>query len=104
MFHHHLSRRKKENTDCIINLIGEIVLGENEADARLQKYLDALENPHIEYLSIKLSTLYSQMNSLDMEGTIRILVDRLSLLFRQALHYPSSDGSSKFINLRNNFV
>jgi len=99
VFHHHLSRRKKENTDCIINLIGEIVLGENEADARLQKYLDALENPHIEYLSIKLSTLYSQMNSLDMEGTIRILVDRLSLLFRQALHYPSSDGSSKFINL-----
>ena len=99
IFHRHLQQRRKQQTDCIVNLIGEIVLGESEAEARMQKYLHALEDPNIEYLSIKLSTLYSQMNSLNMEGTIEVLVDRLSRLFRQAVHHPTTEGKSKFINL-----
>lgn len=99
LFHRHLQQRSKENTDCIVNLIGEIVLGEQEADARLQKYLNALADPHIEYLSIKLSTLFSQMNSLDMEQTVEILSQRLTHLFRQAMKYRNRDGQSKFINL-----
>ena len=99
IFHRHLQRRLRENTDCIVNLIGEIVLGEQEAEARLQKYLNALADPHIEYLSIKLSTLYSQMNSLDMEHTLEVLGERLSQLFVQALLHKTRKGASKFINL-----
>ena len=99
LFHRHLQQRAKDNTDCIVNLIGEIVLGEQEAEARLQKYLAALSDPHIEYLSIKLSTLFSQMNSLDMEHTVQVLSQRLAQLFRQAMKHKTRNGESKFINL-----
>ncbi len=98
-FNQHLKKRQNQNIDCIVNLIGEIVLGEKEAEARLQKYLTALADPHIELLSIKLSTLSSQLNSLDMDGTVGELVPRLSQLFDQALTHPTREGVSKFINL-----
>jgi RHH-type proline utilization regulon transcriptional repressor/proline dehydrogenase/delta 1-pyrroline-5-carboxylate dehydrogenase len=102
-FDKHLEKRKQEGVSNIANLIGEVVLGEEEAQFRMNKYKHALANPNIEFLSIKLSTLYSQMNSLNMEGTLEILVERLSELFQQALDHPRElpDGStiSKFINL-----
>jgi RHH-type proline utilization regulon transcriptional repressor/proline dehydrogenase/delta 1-pyrroline-5-carboxylate dehydrogenase len=102
-FENHLKRRKTEDVSNIANLIGEVVLGEAEAQSRMEKYQAALANPHIEYLSIKLSTLYSQMSSLDMEGTLRVLTERLSELFRQAQAHPRTleDGTQlcKFINL-----
>ncbi|MEQ9824239.1 MAG: bifunctional proline dehydrogenase/L-glutamate gamma-semialdehyde dehydrogenase [Puniceicoccaceae bacterium] len=98
-FHQHLSQRRRSNTQCIVNLIGEMVLGETEAQQRLQTYASALEDPQIDYLSIKLSTLYSQMNSLDMEGTVRVLTERLSKLFRVALQHRTQEGRNPFINL-----
>ncbi|NQY92590.1 MAG: bifunctional proline dehydrogenase/L-glutamate gamma-semialdehyde dehydrogenase, partial [Campylobacteraceae bacterium] len=86
-----------------INLIGEIVLGEEEADERMEKYLNALSNPNIDYLSIKISTIYSQINALDFENTVEVLVEKLTKVYTQAVKHPyiKPDGSqeNKFINL-----
>jgi RHH-type proline utilization regulon transcriptional repressor/proline dehydrogenase/delta 1-pyrroline-5-carboxylate dehydrogenase len=102
-FNNHLIKRKKEGTRVNINIIGEIVLGEEEANERMQKYLKALSNPNIDYLSIKISTIYSQINPLDFENTVSILVEKLTKVYLQAQKYPyiSPDGttSNKFINL-----
>ncbi len=99
-FGKHLQKRKKQGVHCISNLIGEIVLGEEEAESRMHKYLEALKNPDIEYLSIKLSTLYSQINTLNFEGTVEVLVDRLSKLFHAAQENATRDTSqAKYINL-----
>lgn len=102
-FNEHLEKRKKEGTRININLIGEVVLGENEAEERIQKYLKALENPNIDYISIKISTIYSQINSMDFEGTVAILVKKLTRIYEQAKKYPyiAPDGTkiNKFINL-----
>ncbi len=102
-FNKHLQKRKSENTRVNINLIGEVVLGENEANERIEKYLKALSNPNIDYLSIKVSTIFSQINPLDFENTVNILVKKLTKLYTQAQKYQyiKEDGTkqNKFINL-----
>jgi RHH-type proline utilization regulon transcriptional repressor/proline dehydrogenase/delta 1-pyrroline-5-carboxylate dehydrogenase len=102
-FNKHLVERKKEGTRVNINLIGEIVLGEQEANERIEKYLKALENPNIDYLSIKASTIYSQINALDFENSVEELVEKLSRIYKQAKKYPyiAPDGtkSNKFVSI-----
>jgi RHH-type transcriptional regulator, proline utilization regulon repressor / proline dehydrogenase / delta 1-pyrroline-5-carboxylate dehydrogenase len=102
-FNEHLVKRKQEGTRVNINLIGEVVLGEQEAQERIEKYLKALKNPNIDYISIKISTIYSQINALNFENTVNILVEKLSKIYAQAKKYPyiAPDGtqSNKFINL-----
>ncbi|MGB6329335.1 MAG: bifunctional proline dehydrogenase/L-glutamate gamma-semialdehyde dehydrogenase [Halarcobacter sp.] len=102
-FNKHLIMRKEEGTRVNINLIGEVVLGEEEASERMEKYLKALSNPNIDYISIKISTIYSQISALDFEHTVEVLVEKLSKIYAQAVKYPyiKPDGTktNKFINL-----
>lgn len=102
-FNAHLQKRKKEGTRVNVNLIGEVVLGEEEAKSRVSKYLELLKNPNVDYISIKISTIFSQINPLSYEKTIEHLVQRLSEIFLQAKRYPyiNREGKeqNKFINL-----
>ncbi len=102
-FNKHLKMRKNEGTRVNVNLIGEVVLGEEEAEERVQKYLKAISNPNIDYISIKISTIYSQINPLDFEQTVEVLVKKLTRIYEQAKKYeytaPDGTKSNKFINL-----
>lgn len=99
----HLQNRRSHNTRVNINLIGEAVLGEAEAQMRMDKYLEALENPNIDYLSIKISTLYSQISPIAYEHTVHELTPRLARIFLQAKKHPFKNAKGgmeyKFINL-----
>ncbi len=102
-FNKHLVKRKEEGTRVNINLIGEVVLGEKEAEERIQKYLKALQNPNIDYISIKISTIFSQISALDFDYTVEVLVEKLTRIYEQAKKYsctlPDGTKSNKFINL-----
>lgn len=99
----YLQKRKMENVRVNINHLGEAVLGEEEARFRLQSYLEALREPEIEYISVKISTIFSQIQPLAFEYTINTLKDRLSQLYRTAGEnlFRRKDGTlvSKFVNL-----
>ena len=99
----HLIKRKREGTRINLNLIGEVVLGEEEAEERIEKYLKVLENPNVDYISIKISTLFSQINALAYEETVEELVKRLSRIYAQAKKYSFTNAkgeqANKFINL-----
>lgn len=103
VFQAHLHKRKAENVRMNINHLGEAVLGEEEALFRLATYLEDLRSPDIEYISVKISTVYSQISSLAFDYTVRILIDRLSQLFRvaKAHYFIRRNGSRvpKFVNL-----
>ena len=60
------------------------VLGEEEARRRLETYIADMKNPDVEYISVKISTLYSQISSLAFEHTVGIMVERLSQIYRVA--------------------
>jgi RHH-type proline utilization regulon transcriptional repressor/proline dehydrogenase/delta 1-pyrroline-5-carboxylate dehydrogenase len=99
----HLAKRKAEGVRMNINHIGEAVLGEEEAGGRLRGYLADLENPAIEQISIKISTIYSQIQPLAFDQTIDELVKRLTKVYRAARDHEfiKADGTAKpkFVNL-----
>lgn len=98
-----LNRRRKEGVRINLNHLGEAILGEKEADKRLQIYLDDLSSPEVEYISVKVSSIYSQINLLAWEDTIDVLASRLRLLFRAARdrEFVNAKGEKvqKFVNL-----
>ena len=99
----HLHRRRQQNIRMNINHLGEAVLGEEEAAKRMESYLRDMGDPDIEYISIKISTLYSQISSLAFDQTVAILGERLTRIYRAALanYFTRNDGSRvhKFVNL-----
>lgn len=99
----HMNKRRKEGVRINLNHLGEAILGEEEAKHRLQIYLDDLAQPEVEYVSVKISTIYSQINLLAWDDTLLLLADRLRQLYRAAMkyNYTRLDGVSvpKFVNL-----
>jgi RHH-type proline utilization regulon transcriptional repressor/proline dehydrogenase/delta 1-pyrroline-5-carboxylate dehydrogenase len=99
----HLEERRAEGLRMNVNFLGEALLGENEAERRLENYLAALQRPEIEVLSVKISTIYSQISALAREHTVDVLCDRLELLLRAAMKstFTRHDGTHvpKFVYL-----
>jgi RHH-type proline utilization regulon transcriptional repressor/proline dehydrogenase/delta 1-pyrroline-5-carboxylate dehydrogenase len=95
----YLEKRREEGAQVNLNHLGEAILGEQEALNRLQLYLEDLATPSILYISVKISTLFSQLNLVDRAYTLRTLKERLRQLYRAALAHPTSDGTPKFVNL-----
>ncbi len=99
----YLTRRRRQKVRVNLNHLGEAVLGEAEAARRLATYLEDLKDPAIDYISVKISTLYSQIHPLAFEHGVDRLCDRLARLYRAAKAHPGQgpDGAPrpKFINL-----
>ena len=99
----HLAERRTEGVRMNVNFLGEAVLSEAESERRLQQYLQGLQWPETEVVSIKISTLYSQISPLAREHTVSVLCDRLERLFRTAdrARFIRPDGVSvpKFVYL-----
>ena len=88
----HLKARKKEGTRVNINVIGEVVLSEQEAQRRVDKYIKLLQNPEIDYLSIKISNLFSQIVPHAHENNVKQIASQLEKI------YAAAEGK-KFVNL-----
>lgn len=84
MLQKHLDERRDEGVRMNVNFLGEAMLGEKEAQRRLEAYLHALQLPEIECVSVKISTLYSQISTVARDETIRTVGNRLELLYRAA--------------------
>jgi len=99
----HMAARKKEGTRVNINVIGEIVLSEQEANKRAKKYVKLLENPDIDYLSIKISNLFSQIIPHAHEHNVEKLSVQIEKVYSAALEncYIDAKGVEqyKFVNL-----
>lgn len=99
----HLRERSQEGLRMNVNFLGEAILGERESSRRLDRYLAALQLPEIECVSIKISTLYSQISPLARKHSVRTVSDRLELLYRAAAKemFLRSDGQRipKFVYL-----
>lgn len=99
----HMEKRRKQGVRVNLNHIGEAILGEKEALNRLKIYLEDLANPKVEYISVKVSTIGSQLNLLAWNDTLETLKKRLRKLYRSALAntFVRPDGTThpKFVNL-----
>jgi RHH-type transcriptional regulator, proline utilization regulon repressor / proline dehydrogenase / delta 1-pyrroline-5-carboxylate dehydrogenase len=99
----HLEERRRSRVRMNVNFLGEALLGEEDAQARLESYLAALQMPEIEVISVKATTIYSQIAPISRRHAEKVLCDRLELLYRAAAkaRYERIDGTkvAKFVYL-----
>lgn len=89
----HLERRRADGFRSNLNYLGEAVLGEEEANRRLEAALDFLANPRIDYVSLKITAIFSQVSVLAWEQSRTEIESRLRRVYRAAL------PARKFVNL-----
>jgi len=99
----YIKERRKDGFSINLNILGEAVLGEQEANRRLNEIVSRLEGPDVDYISVKISAIFSQINLVAYERSLNELKTRLRKIYRAA---QSDSGSAKcsepapkFVNL-----
>jgi len=92
----YLTRCAREGVRVNLNQLGEDIVGEGEAEARLARSLDALARTGVECVSVKVSSIASQLELLAWEDVLSVLSERLRRLYRRALETPQHgpDGAA----------
>ncbi|MBO0609206.1 proline dehydrogenase family protein [Myceligenerans salitolerans] len=80
----HLSRTRAQGYTLNVNLLGEAVLGEAEAAARLRRTIGLVERPDVDYVSVKVSSVAAQLVTWDLPGSRDRVVEHLVPLYRAA--------------------
>lgn len=89
-----LRRLRAEGFDVNVNLLGEAVLGRDQAQRRLEQTLALIKNPNVDYVSLKVSAAIAPHSPWDVEGATREVVQALLPLYRAA-----GEGTGTFVNL-----
>ncbi len=79
-----IAKNLKDGLNTNLNRVGELLLGEEDAQKRIAQYIKDLQNPAINCISIKISTIYSQINSIGFEQTVEELVKRITIIYKAA--------------------
>lgn len=98
-FKKHLQKRKNENIQLNVNPIGEALIGESAAEERIEAYCALLRQKDVDYISIKISTISSQIKPLAFDVTVEHLVTKLTVIYRELLVIEKETGVLKFVNL-----
>lgn len=88
-----IKRRNKSAIRLNINVLGEAVLGQREADERFERVIEMLHRPEVDYVSVKLSSVVAQIIALDRAGTALRVKEKLIEI------YKVSQTTGTFVNL-----
>lgn len=91
-----IAKIKREGINLNVNLLGEAILGEAEAERRLSGTAGLLARDDVDYVSIKVSSTVAPHNHWAFDQAVAHIADRLEPLYRQAV---SAEPNRKFINL-----
>ncbi|NBY38733.1 MAG: aldehyde dehydrogenase family protein [Actinobacteria bacterium] len=89
----HIDRRKADSAQLNINVLGEAVLGDREAHERFKSVSEMLQRDEVNYVSVKISSIISQIITIDHAGSVARVGERLRDLYRIAAR------KNAFINL-----
>ncbi len=92
-----IAKLRESGNRLNLNLLGEAVLGEQEADRRLQGTYDFLARDDVDYVSIKVSSVVSQLSMWSFDEAVEKVVAKLTPLYELAAK-GSAQGKAKFIN------
>ncbi|MGI8493099.1 MAG: proline dehydrogenase family protein, partial [Acidimicrobiales bacterium] len=90
----HIQRRRDQGVRLNLNLLGEAILGDDEAERRLQRVLDLLERPDVDYVSVKVSSICAQLNPVAFDQEVDRIANQLRRLYDAALRHEPA----KFVN------
>ena len=81
-FARHVAARRDAGFAVNVNLLGEAILGDAEADRRLDALCARMRRPDVGYVSVKVSALCANLDVLAFEHEVERIADRL----RDRLH------------------
>lgn len=90
-----IARLKARGARLNMNLLGEAVLGDKEAEKRLRDTMGLLEREDVDYVSMKVSAVIGPHNPWAYQQAVDYAVEALMPLYRKANSY----SPKKFINL-----
>ncbi|CAN7423940.1 bifunctional proline dehydrogenase/L-glutamate gamma-semialdehyde dehydrogenase [Microbacterium sp. LjRoot45] len=88
-----IARLRASGARLNLNLLGEAVLGEDEARRRLDGIHDLIRRDDVDYVSVKVSAIASHISMWAFDEVVDAVVDRLLPLYHTAAEQPT------FINL-----
>ncbi|MFE4194380.1 bifunctional proline dehydrogenase/L-glutamate gamma-semialdehyde dehydrogenase [Paenarthrobacter sp. NPDC056912] len=90
-----IAKIRQDGVHLNVNLLGEAVLGEHEAQRRLEGTLKLLARDDVDYVSIKESSTVAPHSPWAFDEAVDHVVEKLTPLYRLAASFPKP----KFINL-----
>jgi RHH-type proline utilization regulon transcriptional repressor/proline dehydrogenase/delta 1-pyrroline-5-carboxylate dehydrogenase len=94
-FARHLASRRADGVESNVNLLGEAILGDDEADARLDAVCRLLRRSDVTCVSVKASALCANLDVLAFDQSVDRIVDRLQRVYRVA----AASQPAKFVYL-----
>ncbi|MFJ4254600.1 proline dehydrogenase family protein [Microbacterium sp. NPDC090003] len=102
-----IERIKGSGARLNLNLLGEAVLGEGEAQRRLDGIHDLIRRPDVDYVSVKVSAVVSHISMWAFDEVVERVVERLLPLYLTAsgpstgsgTQGATGSGTQTFINL-----
>lgn len=91
-----IARLRQDDVRLNVNLLGEAILGEQEAERRLAGTSRLLSRPDVDYVSIKVSATVAPHNHWAFDEAVEHITSKLLPLFVQA---SLASPAPKFINL-----
>jgi RHH-type proline utilization regulon transcriptional repressor/proline dehydrogenase/delta 1-pyrroline-5-carboxylate dehydrogenase len=91
----YLARRHADGIGLNVNLLGEAILGDDEAARRLERVLGQIARPDVDYVSVKVSAVCARLSSLALERSVERVSAALTVLFTAA----AAQGPPVFVNL-----
>ena len=89
----YLARRRADGFRLNVNVLGEAILGDDEADARFDLVTSRVRRPDVDYVSIKISALCANLDVLAWDDSLARVTERLAALYRIA------QAHGTFVNL-----
>ena len=81
----HAARRRNDGIGLLVNPLGESILGNHEAQRRVDQVLEKLRRPDVGAVSIKASALVANLDVLDFERSVERISEPLREIYRAAL-------------------
>lgn len=81
----HLGQRHREGVRVNVNQLGEALLGERDAEQRVSKYVALADRPGIDALSVKVSSIASQLHPLSFDSAVELVAERLTRIYTATL-------------------
>ncbi|MFM1966920.1 MAG: hypothetical protein RL134_2645 [Actinomycetota bacterium] len=89
----YLARRRADGFRLNVNVLGESILGDDEAAARFDLVASRIRRPDVDYVSIKISALCANLDVLAWDDSLARVTERLAALYRIARDHGT------FVNL-----
>lgn len=83
-FRDHVAHRHRDGFRLNVNVLGEAILSDAEADERLQLVRARIARPDVDYVSLKVSSVVANLDVLAFDHSVGEIRERLRVLYRDA--------------------